>query len=1271
MTPLWHVTGDDIIRLQGFSKDFVELMNSLISAHTRGVLPITAVDLNVKVTEPDGGVDAAVHAAIPNDPTGYFAVPTCWQFKAQSTDAVKAPGGRRGGQEAGLRSEASKSGVKDLVSKGYGYRFCISDALPPPKKTKWEGYLTDEASKTLAGGPPPMVVCASKLAEMINALPSLIPRLKPLLNRGRFQTLAEWSQTLRRTTRVFIETGAWPSTFAHIQQLTDFSQNSRPFLMIHGEAGVGKSRSVCEALHRDPTIDALVAVTSDETAAKEFAMTVASDGHTKAILVADECTLDTRIKLNEIAKQHASRFRVIALDNSLKRGGDPGEIRLTRLATSEVVEILRRNYGHIPADRREAIVKLSEGFVRLAVDLCEHSSMIFASGSPIGSLGFLQDEYLDNRLKPDELTAVKLVSLLTRVGFREEFEIELTQLCAHPGIAVAPATIRNAAERIKHSPGFIVFAGRFLHVTPSIIAQVAFRSAWSSWIAIDPPAFLRLLPDTLIHAFVTRAREAGTADMRMAITDFFRGWTSSLDPPSLGLEQDVARLTRIIEVEPETNLPVLRALVESASIEALEKLHCASSGGRQCRLQLVWLAEGLARFPETFRDAEAILFRLGLAESDPSLGNNATRVWASLFRIIWSGTPMPFTDRIEILAQRLQSAEEGHVPLLLKAVEESLEHRAISRLVPPPVIFGRLTPAEWNPSSQQDVDAAVREAFSVASGFFRGDGSLAKGLRSLVVRRLASHLLAGFFPEVKAVIGPPPLPDQLLTELAREIEEFLDVFCDNEDPPIHQPNGSPSLTGDGKVDAPSSRSRIASKTMENEVREWYRGLLPTNLHGRLVSVVGQDHWRQRLDGDADDWHRAIEELAAQLAGSTADLSSELEWLSSPEARSAYHFGQALARHDVRGSLAERMCLDIPLAGGVVLARGYVEQIAASRTDLLPLINTALDQLQQADPRVAYDVLFSAGAEVRKVERLFALVDQGGIEPEHLQGLEYGIRGRPIDEHDFFEAIDRLQKAVDKGSELAASAAVHLAYMWLSSRDRAAGETPVVISAQLKGVLQELLEKTLTGVGREPNFWVDLADRLVDIDIDAGLAVLGKALLTRDPNTRQLAERSLTTLAGRAPLKVIDTVGSVLLSPQGQMVFRTEGFSALRDAIPDDAVLDWVDRNGKLAARAIAEYLPLPFETDKGEIVVPHITETILDRYGNDQGVYDAFEAGASQGKWYGGDIASEYDREARVARGLKQHRLKRIREWAATQERIAIREAEHWRRYDEESNAPQ
>ena len=315
--------------------------------------------------------------------------------------------------------------------------------------------------------------------------------------------------------------------------------------------------------------------------------------------------------------------------------------------------------------------RLQRGSSGLAVDLCENDHLIPPDGRVESVFGFFHDFYLQRRLKTDELNAVLLISLLPRVGYRDDVADELAALCGHPMIGLRPPEVVQVAQRLRQSPGFIDFGGRYLYVTPTLIAQVAFQSAWERWVATDPPGFLRVLPEPLIEPFIARVQGAGSEAMRQVVSDFFLGWAGQLRPPDLGLEDAVLRLVRLVEAQPETMLPLLCGLVEGCPTDELRRIHSGSEAER-ARRHLVWLAEKLTHFTEYFWQAERVLLRLALAETEPHLGNNASRVWAALFRIVLSGVPVPFGDRLRLLEERLRTSDPRQLALALEALDEIL-----------------------------------------------------------------------------------------------------------------------------------------------------------------------------------------------------------------------------------------------------------------------------------------------------------------------------------------------------------------------------------------------------------------------------------------------------------------------------------------------------------------------------------------------------------------------------------------------------------------------
>jgi hypothetical protein len=141
-------------------------------------------------------------------------------------------------------------------------------------------------------------------------------------------------------------------------------------------------------------------------------------------------------------------------------------------------------------------------------------------------------------------------------------------------------------------------------------------------------------------------------------------------------------------------VPRLRNLVLAATSEQLGQRH---GGGRR---SLVTEANELALFPQWFPFAEEILFALARHETEPDLGNNATKVWAALFPIMCY-VATPFHERLKIIQERIRSGGSAAKILCIEALRCALDDRSIHMVSGLP--YGnRIGPTPWrpNPSSR-------------------------------------------------------------------------------------------------------------------------------------------------------------------------------------------------------------------------------------------------------------------------------------------------------------------------------------------------------------------------------------------------------------------------------------------------------------------------------------------------------------------------------------------------------------------------------------------
>jgi hypothetical protein len=311
-----------------------------------------------------------------------------------------------------------------------------------------------------------------------------------------------WGDSIAKITPEFVSYQPIESIMNTIQGHVDFAREVPDVVLsISGLSGVGKTRIVYESLLSREGTKSLTIFTNDESKAVEIAMTVSNNPMINAILVADECGVDKRLKLSELLKGNKGRVRVIAIDNSGERPASSSpELWLEKMPPEIVEEILAKNYPTVPAGRRRAYADLSGGFVRFAADLCCNDNMIASVGNVDPALIGIRD-YLRTRFVSEELKVIQALSLVTKIGYKDDISQELVELCGI--VNLEPRHFREVANNLHDNSGFIARISRYYYVTPEIVAQVGFDLSWNRFVVEDPQGFLEKLPKILLEPFLT------------------------------------------------------------------------------------------------------------------------------------------------------------------------------------------------------------------------------------------------------------------------------------------------------------------------------------------------------------------------------------------------------------------------------------------------------------------------------------------------------------------------------------------------------------------------------------------------------------------------------------------------------------------------------------------------------------------------------------------------------------------------------------------------
>ena len=1226
---MWTIEAREVLVLTGGGGEpFARFVNAVIRAQCFALgVSDDQISTTVRTNYADGGVDAAVHVAAPADTTGRLAVPTAWQYKAMRLAEIS---------EKDLRNEIQKPYAAELISKGYGYRLCICDDVPDKKaKQDCERILNEEVRGIFPSAPEAQLLTSSDLATWASRFPGVAGSIfnRPL-QIGRHWKAWELSE-LQFTPRYVLPTGWEPHCSAIVDHIDFTKPADNPAVAVKGAAGVGKTRLVFEAIRKLPNASQLVVITEDDAAAIDVARWLVNQGSLSVILIADECSIEGHEKLQRYLRGSEPRIRAVTIDNSgdPPHGGAPG-IWLKEIDQQSVERILEENYPEIPPDRRRAYADLSGGYVRIAADLCRNDEKMFAAGNIAPAIPAL-NEYYHCRLNEEERRAVEAVSLLNRVGCADDVKGQLDLLGAYT--KTDPGYIRETAQRLKNAPGFLVRTPRYLYVTPRIIAEVAFAHAWERWADANPASFLDDFPKELLPGFEARVQSLMNQEVRSIVSAHFRDRISSLKPADLADAGKVDQLLGLIETDPKTYLPHLHRLVAESSEQEL-LAQAGDFGIVGTRRGIVWAAERLAAFPEFFASVEYILRRLALAESEPRIGNNATGIWRQLFRVWLSGTSVPFLGRLKTYRAVLFSANQAERDLALGALSD-LWSDMVHRMGSPTVVGGRIPPHDWQPSTRTEFMSTLTAEFELLEEMLRADGALADAAWSYLKAHLRTIIGRKQLNSLQALIHSFPIPGPLLAPWLEQLDEALQYECGGE---------------------PEKKDDFTEYC--SEVRKWKEELAPTDFAGRLRTAVGKDYWYHTTREEVWNLKSELDPLAEELIASPALLRENLDYLCSRQAKSALALGTAIGRKDPDASFLDSILAAAREHRDTGLLRGYVAGILTSSANQSTTVNALVDQLETDDPPVALDIIGASIDFTNPAVRVTRMVGDGRLGPEAMQILAYGgtLERTPSDV--FGNALAIFDREDVRPEFLRIANDLIGIRLHRARRNNLAFDE----NADTKRFMVSLLRRSAAVEDRGDHWWGEGLDWLADQFPAEIVAIAIVAITGKDHAKQRRAASILAEMAKSHPDVVMEAVGRSILDPENGWKWLASSYKGIFGAIPAEVALGWLDKVGIEGARRIARHLPSPSLTQAGEPEVPGITARVLLEYGNDEHVAGEFAAGRHHLEVYTGDLAANYEAQARRAEPFLSHPVPAIRKWAEGEIASSLHWAKQWRRESED-----
>ncbi|MBR1270321.1 hypothetical protein JQ629_22865 [Bradyrhizobium sp. AUGA SZCCT0222] len=743
-------------------------------------IALRATTVALQITHADGGEDGRVEWSGGVTSTDYFPSTFCiFQAKAQNlTDAsIKRELLKKSKVRSGRGKTELNQAILDVLANKGAYIIFSSAAFTGPKIKK----LKDAAKASIRAGkkhPSHLaaieVYDANKIATWVNSHPAValwLAERERKRHLAGFQTHEGWAKSADITTGPwipgdsprFIGVNVQPAdnskqtsnrewTFDEVsKEVSERLANSGQLVRIFGPSGFGKSRFAYEILKQDDTlrgrlnrastIYADASIVGDEVG--KLALEIADSG-ASAVLVIDECPDDMHLKLANIAQRNGSKLRIVSMDVETKvlQSKNTLPIRLAPASDKLIEEIAKGVSPKLSPADTSFIHDVAAGFPQMAV--------LAAQQNADGRATFDSVDQLLNRIlwgrrpqNADAQRALEVLSIFDWIGLSGEHEAE-GRMIAHE---LAGLSFDSFVEHVRSfkSRGIVVERGSFAQVQPVPLAARLAGARWGLMPDGKMLTFFRTTNPRLQESILRRIRWLdGTSQARTFARTLLSPETFG-NLGALNSKFGSELLDRLVHVDPDFAETTIVRVFGGLSIAQLKQF-------QQGRRNLVWALERLVFRRQSFVNAATLLRRLGAAETETGIGNNASGEFEQLYQLYLSGTEAEPSLRLQVLDEGLASSDPDEQAIAFRALTRMLDTGSFTRSGGAGEIGSQTRLVDWQPKMNGDIwefyRAAIQRLLPIAiSDDKRADAAM---------RALASHLRGLFralpFEEIEALV---------------------------------------------------------------------------------------------------------------------------------------------------------------------------------------------------------------------------------------------------------------------------------------------------------------------------------------------------------------------------------------------------------------------------------------------------------------------------------------------------------------------------------------
>ncbi|BDQ34819.1 hypothetical protein [Pseudodesulfovibrio portus] len=701
--------------------ELVELVRRLLHAEARsnGIL-LGGIHVPCEINIPDGGEDARIKWGDGPEKTDYLPHRNCViQIKAtimQPSDCkkeVKVKGG----------DDILNEAMAEVLNEGHAYIIICNETAVGQKLARRQKAIRDgitECDEDWRKAAALDFYDATKLADWSNLYPTValwLFELKKRISLGGYQTWAEWaddsgaenysfegddSPRVVRTLKDQNEALAIGEAF---QELRDHLASPRQCSRLVGLSGLGKTRLILEAFKADDSLDGRARseqalyvnyqVVRDEVV--RTAMSLRDIG-ADCVYIVDECPLPVHNALYDLISANKSRMRLVTIDHDAADTANKTLFYKALPASDSVIEaILQQRYPYMGEKDLKRVVKFAEGYPGMAVLFGDY---LVDGGAGISELQDDEMVWKIVRQRKGEDAAAEwtlgVLSLFQHIGVdgagpRKQLDAVAEVFKIDPEIAYRHAAEWTAREVLQRQ-------GDYGQVRPHPIANrlardVVDRTPTDTFAKF----FTKDFPQSLTTGFCRRLAGLGEHGKSLAVAEKLLFDASILGSfEALNSEVGAKSFYYLVEIVPEAASRILEHVFEGLSIDDLFSF-------KDGRRYMVWALEKLAFRKDYFEPAATMMMKLGAAEVETGIGNNAFNQFKNFYQCYLSGTEAPPEERLLVADSGLGMGDERVRDVCIEALCHGLTSWHFSRMGGAEEQAGQKALVDWQPKTHVEL----------------------------------------------------------------------------------------------------------------------------------------------------------------------------------------------------------------------------------------------------------------------------------------------------------------------------------------------------------------------------------------------------------------------------------------------------------------------------------------------------------------------------------------------------------------------------------------